>query len=327
MILTNFALPDCAMSEWRQGLVIGSPNRQPLKTCPFILRNRRKIEAILNANPSIFSVLLLATFKYIFLRNTPTVLFDLILKNPVGITENIIAKFKGIFLRKFDHIIAIHKDTSGYEKKYGLEPRQFIYIPFKANNFDTANESTIIDGDYLVALGASQRDYPTFLKAVKDINLKSIIVCSNAGAIANNANVGDVSQYPANTTRITHHVPTDEWYRWIAQSKFVVVPIKDCAIQPAGISVYLESIRLRKATIVSAGASANGILEHGKTALVVPAADSAALHSAIKQLIDDPELRQQIATNGYAYAMHLRNDQRLRKDIAETIIKIIETRR
>ncbi len=320
MIVTNFTLPERSGVVWQQSLQIDRPNKNAIASALALVTGRLGIEAILYANPTTFGVVLLALLKMLRLINRPIFIFDLILKYPSSSVERCIAKSKGFFLRSFERIIVIHKDTSGYEKYYGLKGSQFVYVPFKANNFDSANDDQIKEGDYVVALGASQRDYPTFIAAAAQVGVRSVIVCSDEGAINNNADVGKVEEYPPNVHRIREFIPGPRWYQWLAESLFVVVPIKATAIQPAGISVYLEAMRLRKATIVSAGASANQVLVDEETALVVPAGDPEALAQAMQRLISDPQLRKRIEENGFAYAQSLGNDSRLRADIADLMI-------
>lgn len=321
MIVTNFTLPERSGVVWQQSLHIDRPGKKAFSSAIALIEARSGLKAILYANPTTFGVVLLALLKIFRLVNRPIFIFDLILKYPSSATERCIAHGKGFFLRRFERVIAIHKDTSGYEKYYGLRADQFIYVPFKANNFDSANDGQIKEGDYIVSLGASQRDYPTFIAAAAQIGVRAVIVCSDEGAINNNADVGNVEDYPPNLHRIRDYIPSAVWYQWLAESLFVVVPIKATAIQPAGISVYLEAMRLRKATIVSAGASANKILDNEENALVVPAGDPIALAQAMQRLINDLQLRKRIAENGFAYARLLGNDSRMRSDIADVIIK------
>lgn len=320
MIITNFALPQTDKFQLVSVKKLNPFASAGLADIFFIINNRAKVRALLIANPSTVELAVIYFLKLLGLARYSIFTFDLILKWPKSKVEKIIARFKGIFIAKVDYILAIHRDTSGYENRYGIKKSKFIYVPFKANNFGYKERYEIGDKKYVVALGASQRDYATFISAVDGLPINAIIVCSDENAKNHNANVGNQNDYPKNVRRITQGVSQDEWCQYIADSSFVVVPISRVAIQPAGISVYLEAMALKKAVIVTEGASVNGILEHGKNALIVAPEDPVSLRSSIELLLANEKLKQEVADAGYLYALSLKNDPRLRSDILQEIL-------
>lgn len=315
MIYTNFKLPDDLDKE----VVLMPYGSADFSFFKDVLAKRNKISALLIANPSTKMLILLAILKIFLSAPYPIFIFDLILKYPVSFKEKIIARLKGFCVRKLEYILAIHKDTSGYETYYGLKKNSFIYVPFKANNFDIRDAISVSGGDYIVALGASQRDYKTLIESASRVDHKIVIVCSDENAQKHNADVGVDALYPKNVTRIRETVDSATWYSYLANAKFVVVPILQTAIQPAGISVYLEAMILGKAVVVSEGASSNFILENEKNALLVPPGDGSKLADALNRLASDTELRKSIANAGYSYALSLGNDAKLRENILNTI--------
>jgi glycosyltransferase involved in cell wall biosynthesis len=309
MIYTNFKLPG------KESDLVFMDNFLPNKNyCRRLIGDRKKISALLISNPSTKTLFFLFALRIFGLVPYKVFVFDLILKYPQTAFERLVAKAKGVVINTIDFIFVIHKDTNGYENFYGLNAQRFIYIPFKANNFDFCHQLDAKEGDYIVALGASQRDYRTLVEAAKLIEEKVVIVCSDENAKNNNADLGD-GYYPPNLTRIKDFVDSKRWYQYLAESKFVVVPIRSAAIQPAGISVYLEAMMVKKAVIVSEGASTNLILQNGLNAITVPAGDAAKLAFAINKLNNDSQLRSSIAQAGYDYALSLGNDVDLRARI------------
>jgi len=317
MIYTNFKLPTGNVAEIRmiEDLYSGWVFFQQ------IVRGRSEMSALLIANPSTKILLQLGVMRLVRIIPCPVFLFDLILKSPQSISERVVAKCKGVFISMLDFIVSIHKDTSGYERAYGLKKSQFIYVPFKANNFHTREAMSTSEGDYVVALGASQRDYKTLIKAAAYTSEKIVIVCSDDNAYRHNADVGKEEDYSPNITRIRETLDSQSWYQYLANCKFVVIPISASAIQPAGVSVYLEAMILKKAVIVSTGASVNQILHDGQEAVLVPPGDFEKLAQAISQLGCDQALRSKIAQAGYEYALSLGDDAKLRQNILELIIK------
>lgn len=320
-ISTNFSLPEDEVSDICKHSSLNALSKSGLAEIKKIIKDRKCINGLLHANPSIIEVVVLTTLKTLGLIKSPIFVFDLILKNPGGRKGRLLASLKGFFYRKIDYIFAIHKDTSGYQEHYHLRENQFIYVPFKANNFDFKEKYLIDDEGYIVALGASQRDYLTLIEASKGIQYPVKIVCSDENAVKHNANFGVESEYPPGLSRVKETVSVDQWYELIAKSSFVVVPILSSALQPAGISVYLEAMALKKAVIISRGASTNEILESGKTAIIVEPNDPQQLRAAMRELIENRKLRNALEFNGYNYAVSLENDARLRRQIRDEICK------
>jgi glycosyltransferase involved in cell wall biosynthesis len=321
MIYTNFKLP--ADGNKKIDIHYVESVAQLKAFTVDIWRMRGKLSALLIANPNTKFLMYLGVLRFLRVVNCPVFLFDLILKRPNRLLERLIAKIKGIFIAAIDYIFVIHKDTSGYESFYGLRRRQFIYVPFKANNFEKKDQFPAAEGDYVVAMGASQRDYETLVAAARYTEIKIIIVCSDEGAVGNNAKLGDVNNYPPNVIRIKENLDFHDYYQLLAQSKFVVIPILQSAIQPAGISVYLESMILKKAVIVSEGASTNYILQNNKDAILVLPSNPELLGDAINRLILNDELRKSIEISGYEYAFSLGGNARLRENIRDLILQKI----
>lgn len=323
MIYTNFKLPDAANCDATVTMMGNSSSG--FNSVIDLFKQRRHMSALLIANPSTKMLFQLGIMKLFYLIKCPVFLFDLILKSPKTRTERIIAKIKGALVRLMDFIFVIHKDTSGYEQFYNLKKSQFIYVPFKANNFDFKDQISITGGDYVVALGASQRDYRTLIDSAQWVDDKIVIVCSDENAQKHNANVGNDANYPSNVVRIRETIDSETWYKYLAGSKFVVIPILETAIQPAGVSVYLEAMILKKAVVISEGASTKYILENEKHALLVPANDPQKLADAIFRMSQDSNLRDRIAQTGYDYALALGNDAKLRENILNQILSKIST--
>jgi glycosyltransferase involved in cell wall biosynthesis len=316
-IYTNFKLPNASHN-------VRLLNQSDLKAVGLIqiARGSDSIEAFLIANPSTLIILRIGILKFLKVIRCPIFFFDLILKRPEGLFENFVARVKGMFIRRTEYIVVIHRDTSGYEKYYGLRADQFVYVPFKANNIATYMNYDTNSENYVVALGASQRDYKTLIEAAKFVDSKIVIVCSDENAEKHNANIKDVSTCPENVIRIRDALDSHAWYTYLAKAKFVVVPILANAIQPAGISVYLEAMMFRKAVIVSQGASTNSILEHGVHAILVPPGNTAELANAINRLISDADYRARLEANGFQYALSLGDDEAMRENILNAIIDI-----
>lgn len=182
------------------------------------------------------------------------------------------------------------------------------------------------DGSYVLSLGSSYRDYDTLIKAIKKLNYPTKVILPEKSQVEYHNTYLEDSFIADNIEIIRHDYNYDTWNDYIANARLVVIPITKAALQPAGISVYLEAMALGKPVIVSEGPSTKGILVNNE-AEIVPAEDSEALASAIEKIWSDKNYRDYIAANGKKYALSLGGEERLVKDILEEIYAAISIKR
>lgn len=271
------------------------------------------------SNPKLAEMTFAYLARLIIGEKLKIVYFDLILRKPAGLVGKLAAKLRKKLLTAPDLFICIHKDTTGYAQYFGVEKSKCVYVPFKANNFDLLGEFISVDGDYVLSLGASHRDYKLLVDAVRGLPINLKIVLPLANIKVHNANIAGI-ELPPNVEHIAEPVGRHRWSKYMAESRFVVVPLLPGVLQPAGISVYLEAMALGKAVIVSRSSSTEGILTD-ELALVVAAGDVAAMRSAVERLWNDSELRTRIAQAGRDYALSLGDHSRLLQDIRNTLDK------
>jgi len=270
--------------------------------------------------PTNLEMLFCFVAKIIYSHRIKIVAIDLILRKPYDNKTKLISKAKSLLINSFDLILMFSQDTSGYEKYYKVKKDKFSYIPFKPNNLAMLDKVTKQDGDYIVSLGTSQRDYRLLIESLRPLKLKTKIVASSIGIIKNNANINDES-LPSFIEHISYKTSALEWNELIAGSKFVVVPIIKETIQPAGVSVYLEAMALGKAVVVTRGASTNGVLSNDLAELV-DEGDVEGLRSAVKELWYNDERRNLLEQNGHNYASSLKGHERLMDDIRNILDRV-----
>jgi glycosyltransferase involved in cell wall biosynthesis len=244
--------------------------------------------------------------------------WDLLLSKPVTLMERAKAFVKSMLLRNANTIICVHKDTADYEKYYRVRKEQIVYVPFKANCFDAQQQFLPSDGGYILSCGASYRDYETLMQAVSGLDIPTKIVLPAESQARYHNTRFSISNIPSHVEIIRHNFERDSWYRMLAGARIVVLPIASEAIQPAGISVYLEAMSMGKPVVISKCPSTNGILTDDQ-AMLVPRGDPAAMRDAILKLHCNPALRKRIADQGKVYADSLQGVKRLVSDLAQVV--------
>lgn len=290
-----------------------------------ILKELVNYDAFIVFNPDFHEAVIAFAAKRLLRRRTSVIFFDALLQRPVGLTGAWKSRVKQLLFTGVDRFFCVHKDTSGYQKYFGINAAKFVYIPFKANNFHDRLNYPVGDEGYVLACGASFRDYRTFVEAVGRLNVPAkILLPRRSDAIFHHTEF-DEGQVPPNVQVIRHDFDKSSWNQAIAKSRVVVIPIQKDAIQAAGISAYLEAMAIGKAVVITEGVSTRGMLTE-KEAAIVPAVDPAAMKRAIEKLWNDPDYRERLAKGGQEYALSLGGVERLARDILEGVCACIDRR-
>ncbi|MBL4747424.1 MAG: glycosyltransferase family 4 protein [Magnetovibrio sp.] len=175
-------------------------------------------------------------------------------------------------------------------KLFGIPREKTSYYPFGVDA-DFWRPSQIKTPQHgILSIGSDpSRDFDTLLKVdVKDdiriitrLNIKPNIHKPNIEIVRgslNNSPITDVS--------------LRELYQ---NAEIVVVPLKD-VWQPTGCSVTLQAMACGKPVIISQikGLWDTDVLKSGENCILVPPGDSHALSEAIRQLKNNPEIRQRL---------------------------------
>ena len=275
-----------------------------------IFLKSRPVDQIFIINPFLRHMLPLALYRATG-GKAQIIYYDLNLKKPGSLKSYYLSKIKAVMLGFADRIICMHKDIRDLQKYYKIDQRKVRYVAFKANNFESREQHCVRDAGYVLSCGVSHRDYDLLLNAASACQGEVRIICPSSLY----QTYMKARTIPANVRLLKHEeVNIQAWYDLIAGAKFVVLPIEKDCIYPAGTSVYLEAMMLKKAVILSDGPSSNGLIGPD-VALIVRRGDEFQLRRAIKRLYEDAEARSAFARNGYNFAKRLQGEERLIRDL------------
>lgn len=283
-----------------------------------LLMNIRKYDAFLVANPGIDNIIICFLSKFLSYKKSLNVAFDILLIRPETLKQKVLAYVEQILFFGIDKFFCVHKDTAGYEKHYRINKGKFHYVSFKANNYSMLSNFEIQDNGYVLAGGASYRDYDTFIRAIRKLGYPTKIVLPQADMAKYHQTVLDGQKCPDNVSIIRHDFDSHTWNEYIANARIVVVPIKKGTLQSAGISVFLESMALGKPVVITEGTSTRGILTK-EVAEIVPSGDAECLVFAIKKIWENKDYQERIAKKGKEFALSLGGADRLVRDILEGV--------
>jgi len=209
-------------------------------------------------------------------------------------------------LKRIDKVIVYSKvEAIDMAKRY--PSTSFVFTPLGI-------ESTVRqtgDENYLFSGGRSNRDYETLFKAVKDLNYSVKIV-------AQKFNISGL-EIPDNVD-LYYNVFGEFFNELLANATIVVIPLKR-PNESSGQLVLLQAMSYGKTIIVTKNKGLSDYIKHGSEVITVPPHDSEALQAEIKNLIQNPSLRNKLsrkAADSAAQFTQEKQAQRIAKILSDT---------
>ena len=242
---------------------------------------------------------------------TPIVAVDLVLRKPESMQQRLGALAKRALFSRVNHFIHYFRDVSGYERYFGIPSRRSSYVPFKVNNIHINLPEADFGEEYIIAVGRSLRDYDTYIRAIADLPYPAVLsqYCFRDFEGRNASFQWTPDNVPPNLRLVPDSGDRQEFVKYMAKARLVVIPTQSSSLCASGISSYLDAMYLGKCVIVSHGPGASDVLTD--QALLVPPHDVGALREAIRTAWEDDGLRRRIAENGRRYASSLGGEQEL----------------
>ncbi len=248
---------------------------------------------------------------------------DLLLRTPKK-TFVVQAKFllSKILWKKISLFILYFKNTNGYQKLLGIDPKKIRYAPFKVNSWEKIKDKNKnhTEKTYVLCAGRTMRDLATFSKAMEmNPSIPAIVLLqSNEVMKSHGTNTGAIS-WPKNITIKEHSDGLESTFlATIEKASLLIIPRFKQDIASTGISTMLCAMGLKTPVIISSGPGTEDILPKGAAEIVAPE-DPVALASAITSLWTNTEGREQLSTTAYQYASLLEGDARLLRDILKEV--------
>ena len=212
------------------------------------------------------------------------IVYDLLMPKPGKLTNSI-----GHWLRLCDKFAVIRNgDTQTLQRRFNVDPAQCHFIPFYVDPATCSIEAA--DDGYIYSAGSAHRDWPSLLKALAPLPYKANIAPNSPIELP--ADLNDrVTLLPMQSAA--------DGRRLMSRARIVIVSMLETDL-PSGPLVLLDAMAVGKPIIVT---KVNGTIDYvidGQTALFVPPASPADLSTAIVKLMDNENLRTNLARNAKA---------------------------
>jgi len=187
-----------------------------------------------------------------------------------------------LLLSPVDGVVCLSRSEQAFwEHCLGLSNR-VAFAPFAIDTDWQRTNPT--KGDYVLSCGATRRDWPTLISAIKQTETKLVIVAGKDSATGRTGLDG--IEIPHNVELLLG-IPYARYKDLLRNSMFVVVPLKSVHFT-AGLTVITQAMAMGKAVIATSNPALMDYITDGETGLFVPPGDAGALADRISYLLSNP---------------------------------------
>ena len=180
----------------------------------------------------------------------------------------------------------------------GFAADRIVFTPFTVDTRFFDSERVDATGRRMIcSAGLELRDYPTFMEAVRGLDVDVVIAA--ASHWSKRADTTKGTDIPANVEVCSlGYVPLRALY---AEARFVVMPLFETEFQ-AGITTILEAMAMGRAVICTRTTGQTDVIVDGVNGIYVRPGDAAELRHAIVELLDQPERARELGHAARRYA-------------------------
>jgi glycosyltransferase involved in cell wall biosynthesis len=193
-----------------------------------------------------------------------------------------------------------------YETIYKKVADRSCFIRFGVN-INEFYPSSLPSKNYILSFGYAKRDYPTLLKAWKQIDTDICLYI-----------VGDSSIRPAKNITVIPKTDILNLKRYIAESLFVIIPLP-CFNYSYGQMSVLQSMAMGKPVIVTKTPSMTDYIIDGKGAFFVEPYNDTDMKNKILHLLNHREHLAEYGTDACSYIRQELNEEKMANEIYQAI--------
>lgn len=310
-LLTNVGLsPHWRASSGEQG------QATIVHTLREVLANLRGCDGILiDSNPRLLMELAALFLACPWLRR-PLIGSDPVLRMPESRRERLTNPAHRLLLSMVDHFLMPFHDLRGCQRYFGIRPEKTSFYRFKPNLRGHCSVAPNPDGEYVLALGRSMRDFDGFFDAMAMTGLPGAIADPDLPRLRANGSLftRHLDQLPANV-RVLPHNPDDYQSQVdiLMGARLVVVALRKSCLVATGTPY--NAMLLGKCVLVTEGPATVGLFD-GEV-LTIPAEDAAGMAKVIERAWHDRGLRESTAARGRELALTLGGTHELKQRLLD----------
>lgn len=245
---------------------------------------------------------------------------DLVLRAPRSAASSMIRPLQRLLLLRVDHFIHYFRDLAGYTREFGVPAGRSSFVPFKVNLYGRFAVEPDSEGEYILCLGRSMRDFDTFFDAMEHLPYPAAITRPAPDLMRQHGArfTRSLDALPSNVRILDDDGSDEAMIRVVKNAKLVVLPILKTSLVASGISTCLNAMSLGKCVIGSEGPGMLDVFENGEV-LAAPPENAAALAAVMRRAWEDEELRKRTAAAGYRYAQQQGGEAELYRRVIDQV--------
>jgi glycosyltransferase involved in cell wall biosynthesis len=223
-------------------------------------------------------------------RKTHIIFMDCFWYRETSVWRRIFKKWQMQFcLKAVDLCVVLaHREIQAYAEEFGVDQSTFVFVPHHTTLHPHRFKFAISNGDYIFAGGNGDRDYRTFVEAVKTLRTPCVIACTDDQRLAG-------IDLPRHVRRV--RASAEEFRQLLAGAMIVVVPMEGGHLHSGGQQSFLNAMALGKPVVVTDPDGASSYIENGVTGLLVPPGNADQLGEALRYLLEDEKRREEMGAN------------------------------
>lgn len=277
-----------------QGWVRRIPLGEEIGLAFSLLRRRKNFDVVIA--PGYLPGLLFAALQRLLPGpKVHTILVDCLWYREKSTWRRILKRWQMRFcLKSVDLCVVLAKrEMQAYSEEFGVERSKFIFVPHHTSLHPHRFSFEISTGDYIFAGGNGDRDYHTFVEAVRSLKIPCVIACTDDRRLAG-------ISLPSHVRHV--RASPQEFRQWIAGAMIVVVPMEGGKLHSGGQQSFLNAMALGKPVVVTDPDGASSYIEHGLTGLLVPPRNAKLLNEALLYLLEDENRRREMGSRAHKSA-------------------------
>ncbi len=188
-------------------------------------------------------------------------------------------------------VVHSRREIEQYSAWLGLPRERFKFVPIQRPYIAPTNTEDR-EQPFVLAMGSAARDYPTFIEAMRKLNLRTIIVSA--------PHAMDGLQLPSNVT-VMSRLNADECRDLAAMARLNVIPIANNDTASGQVTV-VEAMTLGRPVIATRCIGTEDYILHDKTGVLVEPQSVDSLAGAIDRLWNDEPKRADLGISARDYA-------------------------
>lgn len=181
--------------------------------------------------------------------------------------------------------------------RFGLEPERFAYIPYAWRLTPPGAPGPALSAprELVIASGRAFCDWPTLFAAARGAGWRLMVICGEHDRAL-------VERLAAATeVEMACELPEARVRELLRQAAVSILPMREGGMSQGHVRLC-DAVDAGAAIVASNTRSLEGYVEDGRTAVLVPLDDPAALRAAVDRLMADPAARERLARAAFERA-------------------------